>query len=86
MARREIIELRAGFMAGKPEEKSLLERSGSRLESNFKIYIKDLGRVGVEWIDLAQDRDKLRADVVRIYKMQGNTKLAEKTLDSQKGP
>jgi len=40
----------------------------------------------VGWIDLAQDRDKLRADVMRIYKMQGNTRLTENKLDSQKGP
>ena len=76
---------------GKPEEKSLLERSRSRLESNIKIYVKDIGRVGVRWIDLVQDRDKLSADVdtvmnTRICKMQRNTRLAELTLVFQKGP
>jgi hypothetical protein len=74
---------------GKLEEKRLLERSRSRWESNIKIYVKDIGRVGVRWIDLAQDRDKLRADVntamnLRIYKMQRNTRLAANTLVCQK--
>jgi len=40
----------------------------------------------VGWNDLVQDRDKLRADVMRNYKMQGSTRITENKLDSQKGP
>jgi hypothetical protein len=65
----------------KPDEKMLLERSRTRWGSNIKMYVKDIGRVGVRWIDLAQDRDKLQADVnmamnLWIYKMQRSTRLA----------
>ena len=42
--------------------------------------------MGLGWIDMAQDRDKLRANVMRIYKMQENTRLAENRLVSQEGP
>jgi hypothetical protein len=62
-------ELHPEFSVGKPKEKMLLEDSRSRWESNIKIYIKDIGWVGVGLIDLAQDRDKLQAEVMRIYKM-----------------
>jgi hypothetical protein len=55
---------------GKPEEKRLLERSKSRWESNTKIYVKDIGRVGVEWIDLARNRDKLRALVSTVMNLR----------------
>ena len=47
--------------------------------------------MGVEWSDVAQDRDKLRSFVnkvmnLRIYKIQGNTWPAEGKIESQKGP
>jgi hypothetical protein len=50
-----------GFLVGKPEGKRPLGRPRCRWMDNIK---KDLGEVGlgnVDWIGLAQDRDKWRA-------------------------
>jgi hypothetical protein len=46
-------------LVGKPEAKEPLERPRQRWESNNKIYMKGIGWVCVDWIDLAEDRDKL---------------------------
>jgi hypothetical protein len=42
---------------GKPEGKRPLERSRRRLEENIKIDLKEIGWDGMDWIDLAQNRD-----------------------------
>jgi len=47
---------------GKPEGKRSLGRSGRRWEDNIKVDLQDVGcGGGVEWIELAQDRDSWRA-------------------------
>jgi hypothetical protein len=46
---------------GKPEGKSPLGRSRRRWENNIKIDLRVIGRGGMDWIDLAQDRDQWRA-------------------------
>jgi len=40
---------------GKPERKRTLGRPRRRWENNFKIYLKEIVWVGVDWIDLEQD-------------------------------
>jgi hypothetical protein len=37
---------------------SALGRRGHRWEDNIKMDLKSIGWGGVNWIDLAQDRDK----------------------------
>jgi hypothetical protein len=46
---------------GKPEAKSPLKRSRCRWVDNIKIDLGEIGCCGVEWIGLAQDRDKWKA-------------------------
>jgi hypothetical protein len=46
---------------GKPEGKRPLGRPRRRSVDNIKIDIKEMGWGGMDWIDLAQDRDQLRA-------------------------
>ena len=46
----------------RPEERRSLERGGRRLEDNTKVEIKEVRR-GVNWIELAQDRNRWRAFV-----------------------
>jgi hypothetical protein len=41
-----------------PEGKRSLERPRHGWENNIKMDIKEIGWEGVEWIDVAQDRDK----------------------------
>jgi hypothetical protein len=48
---------------GKPERKRPLERPRHRCEDNIKLDIRKIGWGGMDWIDLAQDRDQWRAHV-----------------------
>jgi hypothetical protein len=45
----------------KPEGKSQLERPRCRWENNLKIDLQAVGCGGIDWIELAQDRDMWRA-------------------------
>jgi hypothetical protein len=46
---------------GKPEGKRSLGRSRRRWVDNIKIGLRETRRDGMDWIDLAQDRDQWRA-------------------------
>ena len=46
---------------GKHEEKIPLGRPWRRWEDNIKIDLQEVGCGGVNWIELAQDRDRWRA-------------------------
>jgi hypothetical protein len=50
-------------LVGKPERKRLLERQRRRWEDGIKMDLREIGWGGVEWIHLAQDRDRWRAVV-----------------------
>ena len=45
---------------GKPERKSSLGIPRRRWEDNIKMDLQEVGG-GVEWVELAQDRDRWRA-------------------------
>ena len=47
-------------LEGKPEEKRSLGRPRPRWEDNIKMDLREVGGGG-EWMELAQDRDRLRA-------------------------
>jgi hypothetical protein len=49
-------------LVGKPEGKRPLGRPGHRWEDNIKTGLQEVGR-GIDWIDLAQDRDRWQAVV-----------------------
>jgi hypothetical protein len=40
----------------KPESKKTLERLRRRWEDNIKVYLKEIGRKNVDWIELDKDR------------------------------
>jgi len=46
---------------GKPEVKGSLGRLMRRWEDNIKINLQEVGGVGMDWIELAQDTDRWRA-------------------------
>jgi len=65
-------------------------RPSLRWEDNIKIDLQELRYGGVDWIDLAQDRDRRRALVnavinFRVHKIRGISCLTENRLASQEG-
>jgi hypothetical protein len=48
-------------LVGKPEGKSSLGRPRRKWEDNIKTNFQEVGCGGMEWIELAQDRDRWRA-------------------------
>jgi len=53
-------------LVGKPEGKRTLERSRRKWENNIEIDLQKVGCGGLDWIDLAQDRDGWREIVNAI--------------------
>jgi hypothetical protein len=49
------------LLVGKPEGKRPLERPTHRLVDNIKMYLAEIGCGCVDWIGVAQNRDKCRA-------------------------
>jgi hypothetical protein len=48
-------------LVGKPEGKRSLGRPRRRRVDNIKMILREIGRDGVDWIDVAQDKDQWRA-------------------------
>jgi hypothetical protein len=51
------------ILVGKPEGKRPLGRPRHRWEDDIRIDLREIGWGGIDWIDLAQDRDQWRAFV-----------------------
>jgi len=50
-------------LVGKPEGKRPLGRTRRRWEDNIKMDLQEVGCEGMDWIELAQDRDRWRTFV-----------------------
>ena len=48
-------------LEGKPEGKRPLERPRHRWEDNIMMDLQEVGCGGMDWIELAQDRDRWQA-------------------------
>jgi hypothetical protein len=48
-------------LVGKSEEKRTPVRPRSRWGNSIKVGLQEAGCGGIDWIDLAQDRDRWRA-------------------------
>ena len=55
---------------GKPEGNGPLRRPRRRWEKNIKMYLQEVGFEGVDWIDLARDRDRWRALVNALMNLR----------------
>jgi hypothetical protein len=54
----------------KPEGKRPLGRPRRRWEDNIKMGLPEVGCGGMDWIDLAQDRDRWRARLNGLMKLR----------------
>jgi hypothetical protein len=55
---------------GEPEGKSPLGRPRRRWVDNIKMDLLEIGWGGVDWIDLAQDREKWKALVNAVMNLR----------------
>jgi hypothetical protein len=58
------------ILVGKQEGKRPLGKARCRWVDNIKIDLKDIGRGGVNWADLAQDKDKWRVLVNTVMNLR----------------
>jgi hypothetical protein len=58
------------ILVGKPEGKRPLERPRRRSLGNIKMDLREIVEDGVDWIDLAQDRDQWRALVNTVLNLR----------------
>jgi hypothetical protein len=64
-------------LVGKPEGKRLPGTPRCRWEDNIKMNLQEVGCEGMDWVELAQDRDRLRTFVnavmnLRVQYSEGN--------------
>jgi hypothetical protein len=55
---------------GKPEIMRLLGKPIRRWEDNIRMDLREIGWGGMDWIDLAQDRDQWRALVNTVMNLR----------------
>jgi hypothetical protein len=58
------------ILVGKPEGKRPLGTPRHRWEDNIRMDVREIGWSGMEWIDLAQDRDPWRALVNMVMSLR----------------
>jgi hypothetical protein len=56
-------------LAGKPEGRRPLGRPRRRWEGGVRMDLREIGLGGVDWIRLAQDRDRWRAVVSSVMNL-----------------
>jgi hypothetical protein len=55
---------------GKPDGKRPLGRPRRRWEDNIKMDFREIGRGGMDWINVAEDRDQWRALVKTVMNLR----------------
>jgi hypothetical protein len=67
-------------LVGKPERKRPLGRPRRRWEDGMRMDLMEIGLGGVDWIRLAQDRDRWRAVVSAVMNLRV---LAPRNINKQ---
>jgi hypothetical protein len=58
------------ILVGRPDRRRPLGRTRRRWEDNIKMDLPEVGWVGMDWIELAQDRDRWRALVNTVMNLR----------------
>jgi hypothetical protein len=58
------------ILVGKPEGKRPLGRPRRSWEDNIRMDLREIGWGGMDWIDLAQDRDQWRVLVNMVMNLR----------------
>jgi hypothetical protein len=58
------------ILVGTPEEKRPLGRPRRRREDNIRMDLREIGWGGMDWTDLARDRDQWRALVNTVMNLR----------------
>ena len=64
-------------LVGKPEGKGPFGRPSRRWEDNIKMDLQKVGRGCGDWMELAQDKDRLRALVSTVMNFRVSIKCGE---------
>jgi hypothetical protein len=65
------------IMVGKPESKRPVRRPRHRWADSIKMDLREIGWDGMNWIDLAQDRDQWRGSCEQGNEPSGSIKCWE---------
>jgi hypothetical protein len=57
-------------LVGKPKEEKPLERPRHRWEDNIMMDLQEVGCGGMDWIELAQDKERWRAFVNAVMNLR----------------
>jgi hypothetical protein len=57
-------------LVGKPEGRRPLGRPRRRWEDNIRMDLREVGCAGVDWMELAQDRDRWRVFVSAVKNLR----------------
>jgi hypothetical protein len=57
-------------LVGKPKGNCALGRSRRRWNDNIKMNLQEVGRGGMDWIEVVQDRDRWRARVNAVMNLR----------------
>jgi len=57
-------------LVGKPEGKRPNVRARRRWEDNINVDLQEVGSWGMDWIDVAQDRDRWRALMYTVMNLR----------------
>jgi hypothetical protein len=58
------------ILVGRPEGRKPLGRPRHRWEDNVKMDLQEVGWGGMDWIDMAQDRDRWQALVSAVINLR----------------
>jgi hypothetical protein len=65
-----VLKFKHRVLVGKPEGKRPLGRPRRRWDDNIEMDLQEVGFGGMDWIGLAQDRDRWRALVSAVMNLR----------------